>query len=74
MTALIIGCQQPQEYVFATDSCINNLRLIEMVKQQWMIEERKTTNDVPTWDDLRPYIEPVPTGLSEGVFRFRGAL
>ena len=53
LTILAIGCQQRH---FATDACINNLRQIDGAKQQWMLEQHKTTNDVPTWDDLRDYI------------------
>jgi hypothetical protein len=40
----------------ATNSCINQLRQIDAAKQQWAIENKKTTNDVPTWNDIRPYI------------------
>jgi hypothetical protein len=36
--------------------CINNLRQIEAAKDEWRLEKSKTTNDVPTWDDIRPYL------------------
>jgi hypothetical protein len=36
--------------------CINNLRQIGGAKQQWALENHKTTNDVPLWDDVRPYL------------------
>jgi hypothetical protein len=36
--------------------CENNLRVIEAGKDQWALENNKTTNDTPTWDDIRPYI------------------
>ncbi len=36
--------------------CINRLRLIEGAKEEWAIEQGKTTNDTPTWPDLFPYI------------------
>ncbi len=39
------------------NSCINNLRQLDGAKQTWALEERKTTNDVPTWDDLRGYMK-----------------
>jgi hypothetical protein len=39
-------------------SCINNLRQLEGAKQQWALEFHKGTNDVPTWDDLRPILKP----------------
>jgi len=36
--------------------CINNMRIIDAAKDQWALENSKTTNDTPTWDDIRPYI------------------
>src|SRR5882672_2728192 len=47
-------------------SCINNLRMIEMSKAQWRIEQNKTINDTPTWDDLRDYLRPVPFKCPNG--------
>jgi hypothetical protein len=35
--------------------CVNNLRQLDGAKQRWELENRKTANDVPTWEDLRPY-------------------
>lgn len=40
----------------ASNACVNNLRQIDGAKQQWMLEERKTTNDTPSWEDIRPYL------------------
>src|SRR5665213_3176161 len=36
--------------------CINNLRQLDAAKNQWMLDRGKTTNDMPTWDDIRPYL------------------
>ena len=44
----------------ASNACVENLRRIELAKQQWAVENHRTTNDVPTWDDLRPYIGKSP--------------
>ena len=41
--------------VTAKDSCINRLRQIDGAKMQWALMHHKTTNDAPTWDDLRSY-------------------
>jgi hypothetical protein len=41
----------------ASNACVNNLRNIVAAKQQWVVDYHKATNDVPTWDDLRPYLE-----------------
>jgi hypothetical protein len=33
------------------NACINNLRQLDGGKQQWALEYRKTTNDIPTLDE-----------------------
>ena len=38
------------------NACINNLRLIDSSKQQWALEQRKTTTDTPQGTDLQPYL------------------
>jgi hypothetical protein len=30
---------------------------IDAAKEQWALDHKKTTNDIPTWDDLKPYVE-----------------
>ena len=40
----------------SANACINNLRQIDGGTQQWAIEYSKTTNDVPTWEDIDPYV------------------
>jgi hypothetical protein len=35
--------------------CHDNLRQIELAKLLWAGDEAKTTNDTPTWNDLRLY-------------------
>lgn len=37
-------------------SCVANLRQLQGAKEMWTLEFHKTINDVPTWDDLRPYL------------------
>jgi preprotein translocase subunit SecD len=44
-----------------TDACINNLRLIDTAKQQWALDNKKTVADVPTGEDLAPYLANVTT-------------
>ena len=36
--------------------CINNLRCIDGAMQQWVLDNRKNPDDVPTWEDARPYL------------------
>jgi competence protein ComGC len=41
----------------ASDSCVNNLRLIDAAKQQWMLEHNITdSNVIPSVADLQPYM------------------
>ena len=40
------------------NACINNLRLIDAVKQQWQLENDKVTNRTPAIVDLQPYVGP----------------
>jgi hypothetical protein len=37
------------------NSCINHLAQIDGAKQTWAQKNHKNANDVPTWNDLRPY-------------------
>jgi len=36
--------------------CINNLRMIDGAKQSWGLEKQKTAQDIPTADDLAPFL------------------
>jgi len=36
--------------------CVNRLMQINGAKEQWALEYGKSTNDVPTWKDLYPYL------------------
>jgi prepilin-type N-terminal cleavage/methylation domain-containing protein len=38
------------------NACINNLRLVDAAKQQWALEQRKQTTDLPVGTDLQPYL------------------
>jgi hypothetical protein len=38
-----------------TATCPNSLENIQGCIYQWALENRKTTNDLPTWQDLLPY-------------------
>jgi len=53
LITLMTGCKRRH---YATDACINNLRQLDAAKQQWMLERHKTTNDVPTWDEIREFV------------------
>jgi len=40
----------------SSNACVNNLRQIEGAKDQWALENHKSTNDVPLMSDLSPYL------------------
>lgn len=52
------------------ESCIANLRLIYAAKQAWALEKNKTDTDIPTEQDLLPYIKGgiFPTCPGGGVY------
>jgi hypothetical protein len=50
----------------AAHPCVNTLAVIDGCKQQWTLEYSKTTNDVPSWADLRPYL---PDSMTKGLPR-----
>ena len=37
--------------------CVINLQNIQRIKYQWMFDNKKKSDDRPTWDDLRELIE-----------------
>ena|ERR1051326_3101423 len=39
--------------------CSINLRNIDGAKDQWAVEHNRSTNDVPTWNDVLPYLPSV---------------
>ena len=39
------------------NACINNMREIQTAKNQWALQKDKTAGDVPTADDLTPYLQ-----------------
>lgn len=40
-----------------SNAIINNLRQIDAAKQEWAFEQKKSPDDVPTPNDLSPYLE-----------------
>jgi hypothetical protein len=48
--------------------CIGGLRMIDAAKVRWAFKHQKTTNDTPTWDDLRPSFvgAPIPLKCPDG--------
>jgi myosin heavy subunit len=52
------------------NACVNNLRQIDMAKQQWALENKKTADAVPTAQDLLPYFSDrvFPVCPSGGIY------
>ena len=40
----------------ASNACVNTLRQIAGAKEQWAVENRKGTNDIPSWAEIKPYL------------------
>lgn len=41
----------------AKNSILNNLRVLDVAKQQWALENKKSDTDVPTLEDIAPYFK-----------------
>ena len=58
--ALVVVAAAPNFIRARTDisrnPCINILRCIDGATQTWALDNGKTTNDPPIWDDIRPYV------------------
>jgi len=50
------------------NACINNLRQIDAAKQQWALEKGKLATDVPTWNDIQPYLYKIPHCPAGGTY------
>lgn len=54
---VVLGCNRDRK-IEDRNLCISNLRIIDAAKNEWAIEKHKTTNDVPTWTDIQPFLPP----------------
>src|SRR6266850_317343 len=52
----------------AADSCANHLRELGSVKQQWALEHKTKSTDIPKWDDVRPYLRKIPRCPQGGTY------
>ena len=50
------------------NACINNLRQLAAAKNEWALEKSKTTTDVPTKEDLLPYLRAWPVCPAGGTY------
>jgi hypothetical protein len=40
----------------ASNGCVQNLHMIDGAKETCALEQNKKTNDVVSWDDVKPYL------------------
>jgi hypothetical protein len=50
------------------NACINNLRQLDAAKNQWALEKHKQLTDVPTQEDLLPYLAKWPVCPAGGSY------
>ena len=50
------------------NACINNLRQLAAAKNEWALEKKKQPTDVPTQEDLLPYLHAWPTCPAGGTY------
>ena len=50
------------------NACINNLRQLDGAKQQWAIENKMSSNSVPRWEDVLPYLKQKPVCPKQGTY------
>ncbi|HUB86600.1 MAG TPA: hypothetical protein VMB22_01820 [Verrucomicrobiae bacterium] len=50
------------------NACINNLRQLDAAKQQWALENGKKGTDIPTKEDLLPYLRSWPVCPAGGTY------
>ncbi|HUZ07831.1 MAG TPA: hypothetical protein VMV89_10145 [Candidatus Paceibacterota bacterium] len=50
------------------NACINNLRQLDAAKNEWALEKGKKEGDVPTKEDLLPYLRSWPVCPSGGTY------
>lgn len=54
-------------------SCQSNLKQIDAAKEQWAMDARMNTGDVPAWSDLVPsYMKRQPECPSGGTYTLNG--
>lgn len=52
----------------AANACVNNLRQLDGAKESWRLENHKTLNDTPRWEDLLPYLRKKPVCPQGGTY------
>jgi hypothetical protein len=53
------------EKVFGTNACVNNLSQIDAAKERWAKATQAKANNMPSWEDIRPYMPHAASSLPE---------
>jgi hypothetical protein len=62
---------------YSWSACLNMLRQIDGAIQWWALENKKSPEDQPTWEDLKPYFgfadinHPLPRCPNGGLYILR---
>jgi chromosome segregation ATPase len=69
------AAEQSLSLIAQLNMCINNLRQIDAAKQEWALENNKTADDIPTAQDLLPYLSNLvfPVCPSGGTYTINAA-
>src|SRR5690606_24812073 len=68
LAATAIPRFQQARTVASGNACINNLRILEAAKDQWAIEENKSTGAVVTNEDISTYLKYKPVCPEGGAY------
>ena len=68
MAAIAIPNFVKARAVSQKNACINNLRQIDAAKNEWALEKGKKDGDVPTQEDLMPYLRKWPVCPQGGTY------
>src|SRR5947207_1774096 len=68
VTALMAGIYELNQFGYhsrhsSTNACINNLRNLDGAIQQWVLENKVSSNAIVTWSDLVPYVGRGSSGI-----------
>jgi hypothetical protein len=68
LSVVVVRAVRNYQTEAAALKCIDNLRSMDGGKQQWALECHQSSNAIPTWDELAPYI--VNAFYQESNFRY----
>lgn len=66
----LFGCcpgiiNKDNSFASHTKICKNNLKMIDLAKEQWALDNKKSSDALPTWNDLLDSVSPSAPYLSQ---------